>query len=470
MLVKTKRGQQDYYLKKLKKSIRILAENLEANDILAKSWLEEVKARNQGKSIIFQIDKLDNFKDKITCLVKSKLDSIIPMLKQTLKVTSQERLSQSTIKAFFPQIRKELAASLLPFLSIMILTLMTQILMESRDYFEGTLLAKVLFTISDIFFEHIEMLKSIETQGKCLKNRRLYFEAIETFRIQLFLSWSLNDMFSEMRAYDNLGLGYFYTNELEKAHKYHLKSVRAVSELEDSDLNKNMLTRLAHDKKKRLAYLGSKNLFFRYSLSADLVEDPNRLNDVSLKSELSRLQCNFTQFDESAVRPLKPEISKKIRISKKLDDFGLKLKHLKEKQFTASFSKEGLMHSLALSNPKKHEMIETGLIEVEPNMLENIDLRDEFGSATSVCTLLTHQSQNKSAESFVNYHSFHPDQKGPLDGQLPTERQIPESSEIPQREVEICLEYISTDIRGKLKKNIGDWIYLLEIISLNIYD
>jgi len=70
-----------------------------------------------------------------------------------------------------------------------------------------------------------ELNRIYETLGYCYKFLNNYKKSILCYKKQLQISWILKDRISELRAYDNIGIQYFYLNNKSKAKYYHQRYV-----------------------------------------------------------------------------------------------------------------------------------------------------------------------------------------------------------------------------------------------------
>jgi hypothetical protein len=69
-----------------------------------------------------------------------------------------------------------------------------------------------------------------ETLGKCCMKLAKYKDALVCFKLQLSFSWYLNRPVDELKAYDNVGMAYFYLQDLKKANNYHQRAMKGVIE------------------------------------------------------------------------------------------------------------------------------------------------------------------------------------------------------------------------------------------------
>ena len=119
---------------------------------------------------------------------------------------------------------------------LLTLKLLIEVNLLAKDYYIAGRLSLSATVIADIFLDNRELLYNLEILGKCNRDLHRYSEAIDCFKKQMFMSWIVKDMSSELSAYDNLGLCYFYLNEPSKAQRYHSRFINGDSELENTDL------------------------------------------------------------------------------------------------------------------------------------------------------------------------------------------------------------------------------------------
>ena len=418
--------------RKFLKSLVLMVSKLEKNSIFYKEWNEAITESNhESIELSGLLENCFTIKKKLVTLLKFKLNSILKILKDFQKVISQEKVTQTLINTGLGPLKQELASAFYPQLSISCLRLITEMHLASRDYQTAAKSAHAWFMLADIFGESADMLSAVEVIGHCQRDQRLYSECLSSYWKQVYLAWSINDVIHELRAYDNLGLAFFYLNDTEKAIFYHTKAVKGESELEAGDAAHKMGERYIEERKRKKHTINLKNQFYRYSLMKDILVDEDYLGKPESMKFVEPLLTNFDIFDGSPIKAPKREESKgKLRIVLKPTPLGNRLKDLREKQFKCNFTKDGLLHSLRRSNPVKFDLIERGVLQLDSQMLQEIDLRD---GANINSNILTHQSQNKSAEAFVSYHNF------------------------SSLESDICLEYITIDIKSKLQQKISTY-------------
>lgn len=98
-----------------------------------------------------------------------------------------------------------------------------------------------------------EVLLSYECIGNVYKYLYQYHKAIKCYKKQIEVAWVLNDKNSELRAYDNIGLQYFYLCNREKARYYHERMLYGRSESQKSEIREKV-TRIFKEKNFHLFY------------------------------------------------------------------------------------------------------------------------------------------------------------------------------------------------------------------------
>lgn len=415
-----------------------MVSKLEKNNIYFREWSEAIQVSNaDDQQFINEFQFAQTVKQKMVITMKSKINSLTKILREFQKTISQEKVTQTLIFEQLLPFKKSLASGFFPPLCLLGLQLMTDIHIAAKDHKAAAKTARTTFILADLFGDVNLMISSIETYANCQRDQRLYFECLQNYWKQLYLAWSAKDPVAELRAYDNLGLAFYYLNDPERAYFYHRKAIKGESDLEAGAAAHLMGDRYIEEKKRKMQILTTKNLFYRFSLMKEMVTDLDYLDKPGSMVFVEPLLTNFSIFDSSPIKALKKDASKKQKIVLKPTQLGNELKILREKQFKCNFTKDGLLSSLKRSNPVKYDLIQRGILQLDAQMLSEIDLKD--GNRVN-SNLLTHQSQNKSAEAFVSYHNF------------------------SAMEADICLEYITIDIKSKLKQKMEDMISLLSSI------
>jgi tetratricopeptide (TPR) repeat protein len=85
-----------------------------------------------------------------------------------------------------------------------------------------------------------EVMTAYETLGTIYKFLFQYNKAIKCYKKQIEIAWILNDHVSELRAYDNIGIQYFYLGNREKAKYYHERMIYGRTEAQSSKVREDV--------------------------------------------------------------------------------------------------------------------------------------------------------------------------------------------------------------------------------------
>lgn len=79
-----------------------------------------------------------------------------------------------------------------------------------------------------------ETIYAYEALGNISKFLYKYQKAIKCFKKMIEMAWILKDVNMELRAYDHIGIQYFYLGNKEKARYYHERMIYGITEPDDS--------------------------------------------------------------------------------------------------------------------------------------------------------------------------------------------------------------------------------------------
>lgn len=86
-----------------------------------------------------------------------------------------------------------------------------------------------------------EMNYAYEALGNSYKFLNKYEKSIKCYKKQIELAWVLNDKESELRAYDNIGIQYFYLGNRDKAKYYHERMISGKTEKPKSEVKEKVI-------------------------------------------------------------------------------------------------------------------------------------------------------------------------------------------------------------------------------------
>lgn len=104
--------------------------------------------------------------------------------------------------------------------------------------------AKNFYFYFKFFANYMELLEEVmisyESLGNVYKFLFQYHKAIKCYKKQIEIAWILNNKISELRAYDNIGIQYFYLGNRDKAKYYHERMLYGRSENQKSDTRESV--------------------------------------------------------------------------------------------------------------------------------------------------------------------------------------------------------------------------------------
>lgn len=166
--------------------------------------------------------------------------------------------------------------------SIDALRLLGEIYVEFDDYEHAKrvlLFVKYLCWNLELPFE---LCNSYESLGTCYKLMNEYKKAILYFKKQIEVAWMVGDYISELRAYDNIGLQYFYLSNKLKARYFHNRMLKG--DIERNTLLKEKVKRKLEDKNEKIYYTEERKM-----KTEDMIIDNDKLKQ--------KLQEVLTWFD-----------------------------------------------------------------------------------------------------------------------------------------------------------------------------
>lgn len=277
---------------------------------------------------------------------------------------------------------------------------------------------KKLLIISDLFNDFRGLHTAYFQLAKCYQQMGEYSEAQVHYEKYLQTSWFLGDVLSELKAYDLIGMTFFYQNDLDKAQRYHVRSLSPDSALENPDFKLMIKNRIKDEEHRKQRMLSHKDEYFLYEVAKELLNFYGATEDFVRSKELKPyLSSNFAVETQSVLGPsFTPQEPKK----------GSQLfHHFSKKEYTykADFTPEGYLAAMEYTNPTKYTMIVDGTLKLDADNIKGIDLYDKTYSQIESLKMLSHLSPNNSRQVFSS-------EPGP----------------------EMCIEFIKKDLRESLKK------------------
>ena len=108
------------------------------------------------------------------------------------------------------------------------------------DYTNTFKIFDILRVIADLFGDNVTLQKCYLEMGDCCKAIGDYRQAQLNYERFLQQSWYIRDVKSELKAYDLIGITYFYQNNMERARRYHRRSLCCDSALENESFSETV--------------------------------------------------------------------------------------------------------------------------------------------------------------------------------------------------------------------------------------
>eukprot|EP01017_Pseudomicrothorax_dubius_P048423 TRINITY_DN8801_c0_g1_i1.p1 TRINITY_DN8801_c0_g1~~TRINITY_DN8801_c0_g1_i1.p1 ORF type:complete len:442 (+),score=85.47 TRINITY_DN8801_c0_g1_i1:60-1328(+) len=129
-------------------------------------------------------------------------------------------------------------------IQLLAINLYIDISLDLVDVQRAIRLLKRYRKLCELYEMHEPLMKAYYKLGLCYQRLTSYSRAMSAFTKMLFLAWRVENVDAEMKAYDCIGLQYFYLGQVERARYYHEKATRGVCEGRNSALVKLGLSKL----------------------------------------------------------------------------------------------------------------------------------------------------------------------------------------------------------------------------------
>jgi len=176
-------------------------------------------------------------------------------------------------------------------MAALIYQLLGEVFYLNFDYLQSIFYYTQAYLIYDTFCMYNEQNKLCELIGRCYIKIENYEKALIVYKNQLIIGWRSRNIEIELKAYDNIGMSYYYLNKLDEAQFYHNRIWEGVVESNKSPWiliaqnSRDLRIRLY---KKLNIYLTNNQ--FKYSENADLIQARSEI--IKSEIEISSVGCN----------------------------------------------------------------------------------------------------------------------------------------------------------------------------------
>jgi hypothetical protein len=171
-----------------------------------------------------------------------KINHKISIIKQKRNEIKDDYIRSTTRRNVIPKWKE--VVKLLQALDIRLLLVSLKVLGDMYVEFDDYENARNIYGFYKTVSFRLELLEetmySYECLGKVYKFLYQYNKAIMCYKKMIELAWILNNRPAELRAYDNIGIQYFYLGDKEKAKYFHERMLYGIYE-KDTKFKENIV-------------------------------------------------------------------------------------------------------------------------------------------------------------------------------------------------------------------------------------
>ncbi len=437
--------------KKIESLIQGFLDLAEASMMVYSKWSNEaIKLDNQNfKGAIIRILQAFSLRSQVEMVTLIKLQKLLNSLEVLDETIQREVVTQVMLAPLLCNVMKTASETMMYDLIVGCVMFVGKIQKYLCDYPNAARTFFKLKVIADLYMDTKLLQKVYFELGECYKALGEFKLAEEAFELYLHNCWFLRDRINELRAYDMIGICLFYQNDLDKAKKFHQRSLSSDSALENVEFGEVIKTRIKDEENRKNRLLANKDPYYRIEVSRDLIGYEGDF-DFFLKVKALHifLSSKFAVDVQSAVHQaedsLPPVSKKKATNSMNKSQPSVVLQTKKEPHYIANFTAEGYANSIRNTNPVKYSLIKLGILKVEETLTKNVDLTDPSHHNTEDHRYLSHLSPNNSKQAFT----------------------------VKNQEAEVCLQFFKKNskevIRARIKllrdQLLSDIQYLTDVV------
>ena len=329
------------------------------------------------------------------------------ILQSSQSLIKKKQITQVLLDDIFNQVITILGSLKINFLCIQLLRFICKICFQIKNIEQCLKYVKCLAFIADLFEDYDSVIWAFNKKGLCYRMLRFNIKSLNAFKKMLQFSIILRRASEEIKALDNIGIQYYYLNDIAKASKYH-KMAMLGDKMSENELWNVMKKRFLDDKYRRNILLHRKTPMFKLDLIETILQDYNLWSkDQTYKD----YQVNLGVFEEVFIlgkernsesviekipnqstkasvggESLYEKVQKKQSFEKiiSVNNLSTSQKYLSPQilkikkrcrrapVYSANFTKEGHLQTIKISNPFKHEMVCKGMFQLES--IQNMSL------------------------------------------------------------------------------------------------
>ena len=198
-----------------------------------KPYFKIVSKMSKNRGSLFKGNETSASVNKVT-KDTVKINHKISIIKQKRNEIKDDYIRSTTRRNVIPKWKE--VVKLLQALDIRLLLVSLKVLGDMYVEFDDYENARNIYGFYKTVSFRLELLEetmySYECLGKVYKFLYQYNKAIMCYKKMIELAWILNNRPAELRAYDNIGIQYFYLGDKEKAKYFHERMLYGLYEKE----------------------------------------------------------------------------------------------------------------------------------------------------------------------------------------------------------------------------------------------
>ena len=380
----------------------------ETSMMVYSKWSNEaIKQDNQNfKGAVIRILQAFSLRRQVEMVTLIKLQKVLNSLEVLDETIQREVVTQVMLGPLLADVMKAATETMMYDLTVNFVLFVGKMQKYLCDFPNAARTFFKLRVIADLYMDTRVLQKAYFELGECYKALGDFKLAEEAFELYLHNCWFLRDRINELKAFVLIGFCHFYQNDLEKAKKFHQRSLSSDSALENPEFDGVIRTRIRDEESRKNRLLANKDPYYRIEVSRDLIGYEGDLEFfLKVKALHIYLSSKFAVDVQSTVHPAEeplPPVSKKkaaSSINKSQSSAALQVK--REPHYIANFTAEGYANSIRNTNPVKYNLIKLGILKIEENLTKNVDLTDSSHHNQEDHRYLSHLSPNNSKQAFT---------------------------------------------------------------------
>jgi tetratricopeptide (TPR) repeat protein len=373
--------------------------------LLEKFKADMIKQEEENtKGLIIKVFELPLLESQIEVCLLLKLQKMILVVERILNSLENSLVTQYTLKDPFKELAQLACDTFIYELVYKIMFFETDCLITLHDYHGAAKLLKPMVVVADLFWDYKLQRKGYHLLGNCAKYLGDYKYAKIYYEKFLHMSWFSKNSMAELKAYDLLGIAFYYQNNLEMAQRYHQRSLNPDSALEDKEFLSLVETKLKDEDARRSRLLTLRPVFFRQEIMRDFLTYDGDIETILVIRDLQQYLIAPFTVENISLKSTKMEPTKDTQSHGKFSSRGL---HLKSKpilggmNYLGDFSPEGYINAMLHSNPAVYQLIQDGKFHLDDQNIKGVNLYDKTYSNIEDPKILSHMSPNNSKATFM---------------------------------------------------------------------